>query len=327
MEIESTNDLGIPVSSLRDYHVNGVRGDMRAALERDGAIVVRQLVGESKLSRVRDGLLDDLRRVGWLRGNAGNLQANMLLKCVDPEPRYRRTYRRLIANPDLHDIPHDRSLDKFAALIGIEELFRHPRVVLRVVFPETPPTPPHQDWTTVQGSQEAITVWLPLVNCELDMGPLAVLTGSHLNGERPFIKGSGVGGKVTITNATDIWSSASLKLGDAIVFKSLTVHRALPNRTDSLRLSLDFRIQSLAEPIHCASLLPPMGLKSWEDLYANWTTQTNRYYWRVRHPILDCNEDEIKLGAAQTIDLQKSRVYSALLAELAAIRAAQALQN
>ena len=44
------------------------------------------------------------------------------------------------------------------------------------------------------------------------------------------------------------WLTADYRPGDLLVFHSLMIHRALPNTSDRIRLSLDTRYQPLSEP-------------------------------------------------------------------------------
>ena len=69
------------------------------------------------------------------------------------------------------------------------------------------------------------------------------------------------------------------------MFHSLTVHGALPNLSDRLRLSVDYRFQSAGEPIAETSLTPHFELKvpSWTDLSATWDSTD----WCATPPALE----------------------------------------
>ena len=55
------------------------------------------------------------------------------------------------------------------------------------------------------------------------------------------------------------WRTQDFKAGDVIVFHSLTMHCAFPNRTpDQVRISLDNRYQRRGDPIEPASMQPHM---------------------------------------------------------------------
>jgi ectoine hydroxylase-related dioxygenase (phytanoyl-CoA dioxygenase family) len=95
----------------------------------------------------------------------------------------------------------------------------------------------------VRGSPALWTVWIPLGDCPLDLGGLAVAPGSHRHGLLPHAgEGTGQQGVDVAPEAT--WESADYRCGDVLAFHGLTLHRALENRTTHrLRLSADFRYE------------------------------------------------------------------------------------
>ena len=103
--------------------------------------------------------------------------------------------------------------------------------ICRIFFPNAPEftTPPHQDEFFLRRGTECWSVWTPLGDCPLELGPLALSPGSHRLGLLSEVP-SGLP-----------WWSAPLACGDALLVHHLTVHRALPNRGDSPRLSIDCR--------------------------------------------------------------------------------------
>jgi ectoine hydroxylase-related dioxygenase (phytanoyl-CoA dioxygenase family) len=107
-------------------------------------------------------------------------------------------------------------------------------------------TPPHQDWRSMQGSLNAIVVWVPLVDVTIPLGTLEVIPGSHLDGlfdsvEDPFYRKI-----MDIPNEKFI--PVCLKKGDALFFSSFLVHRSGNNITDRIRWSCHYRYNDLDEP-------------------------------------------------------------------------------
>jgi ectoine hydroxylase-related dioxygenase (phytanoyl-CoA dioxygenase family) len=263
---------------------------IKACFESDGAFVMRDLFDAELIRQARASLRALLHSAGWVHAPDGEaLRANLGMRCADPDLSYVRTYRRALALAVVHRLPHSESVRALAIALGINDLFVLPRLVLRLVFPGTSPTPPHQDWTTIRGSQDAATIWVPLMPCQLDDGPVAVIKASHHAGVWPRGKGRGIGGEIVLAGDSAVWSAAELDVGDAVVFRALTVHRALPNVTDRMRLSMDFRIQDMAQPIHPGSLLPPDRFRSWDEVYRSWRDPDLDFahYWRGRHPRAD----------------------------------------
>lgn len=172
------------------------------------------------------------------------------------DPRWLTLQERVLPDPRFTDVGDD------PALLGVlEALFGEPPMtrrgdICRLVLPGAPhlTTPPHQDHYYTGGTPDLWTAWLPLVETPLDLGPLAVLPGSHRAGLLPH-EGEGAGrqGVALPKGATLIASPVSP--GDAILFHCLTVHCALANRTaDRVRLSVDFRYQAASEPVHVMRL-------------------------------------------------------------------------
>ena len=133
----------------------------------------------------------------------------------------------------------------------------HPQKIARLWFPKytAHTTPMHQDYIFFQGSVQTYTMWSPVGECPLDLGPLAVLPGSHKLGrvrEHHFSLGAGglalVEEELKEEMGDDFgWVSTDFGLGDAIIFNAHMVHQALPNLTeDRMRISLDNRSQDIS---------------------------------------------------------------------------------
>jgi len=260
---------------------------VRRLFDTDGAFLVKGLFEPAEILPVRSAVLGEIRRAGWIRDAEQDAEqdaepdaepdaprADMAARCAVPEPPYLDLYDRVISLPRVHALPHSGSVRALAGKLGIRDPFLLPRIALRMVFPGTAPTPEHQDWTTVGGDRNAVTLWTPLTACDLATGPVAVIPRSHARGEG------------SVAAAADRWTTAEVRTGDAVVFRSLTIHRALPNTGQSMRVSLDFRLQDAAQPIHPCSLLPPGRFRTWDDVCEAWGEDDHRYasYWRDNHP-------------------------------------------
>jgi hypothetical protein len=114
--------------------------------------------------------------------------------------------------------------------------------VLRAVAPGEPATPPHQDQFFMNDARGVWTVWIPLSDCPLRLGPLAVLAGSQRGGIRPHVSN-----QVADSDLNPWWSTSSMAQGDVLAFDGCTIHRACPNLTrDRVRFSVDFRYTKAA---------------------------------------------------------------------------------
>lgn len=146
-------------------------------------------------------------------------------------------------------LPDFVALRRHPFILGVlERLFGGPPLdqrgdVCRVMSPAARDltTPPHQDHFYIPDSGRLWTVWIPLGDCPLEVGGLAILAGSHRLGPLPHhVEGPGQqGAEVT---GDSVWATGSYRCGDVLMFSSLTLHRACENTTaDRLRLSADFR--------------------------------------------------------------------------------------
>jgi Phytanoyl-CoA dioxygenase (PhyH) len=81
--------------------------------------------------------------------------------------------------------------------------------------------------------------------------------------------------------------SDDLGRGDAVVFHSHTVHRSIPNTTDRMRLSVDYRFRREGEAVTDGSLEPHFSRLSWDEIYRDWTRANLQYYWQKKRYTVD----------------------------------------
>lgn len=106
---------------------------------------------------------------------------------------------------------------------------------------ESTTTPPHQDRYYVRRTDLLWTVWVPLDDCPVTLGGLAVLPGSQRAGLREH-RAEGPGRAGAEVSPDDAWAIANYRCGDVLMFSCLTLHRAAENTTtNQLRISVDFR--------------------------------------------------------------------------------------
>lgn len=106
-------------------------------------------------------------------------------------------------------------------------------------------TPPHQDWRSMQGSLNAMVVWIPLVDINKELGALEVIPGSHLRGLLDSKKHE------WYRELNDVDSnefvSITVEKGDALFFSAFLIHQSGNNITDSSRWSCHFRYNDMNE--------------------------------------------------------------------------------
>lgn len=105
-------------------------------------------------------------------------------------------------------------------------------------------TAAHQDWPSLQGSIDMVTVWLPFTGVTKGNFPLEVIPGSHLNGLAPDGKLNGTVMAIDCDESKFVQLEASP--GDVIFLSGFTVHRTGAG-TDALRVAASMRFDNASE--------------------------------------------------------------------------------
>ncbi len=280
---------------------------LRARAEEDGYLFIRGLLPVDRLERTRLEFLEVLREVGYV--DAAGYRDQLVNPANIPDGRGslpNETYAKLYLLESFH------ALQLEPALLGIMEglldppVLAHPSIIARVMFPQREifTTPPHQDFPHVQGTADVYTAWFPLHDLPASMGGLAVAAGSHRRGLYDYRPALGAGGMAVIDPLGGTWATDEFRQGDVLIFHSLTVHQGLPVTGDRVRMSVDGRYQSAREPVLERTLLPHMGVTTWEEVYAGWPSGGSQYYW-----------SDLELTSAQPSDAHLEQVDNRTLEE------------
>jgi ectoine hydroxylase-related dioxygenase (phytanoyl-CoA dioxygenase family) len=114
----------------------------------------------------------------------------------------------------------------------------------------------HQDWPALQGSLDAITIWIPIVDVREDLFPLEIIPGSHLYG---------LCGGTQKEHSYEVAPSyydekafirVTAERGDALFFSAFTIHRSGQHGADGVRLSVSARYENAAEPTFVDRVYP-----------------------------------------------------------------------
>ena len=198
----------------------------RRALER-GYWFARGLLDAPPLTALCAQVLGICARRGWLEGRRG---------FANDSPEF------LQLQLEVHSLPAFDALRRDARLrTALEELLGgavrdRQGDVCRLLFPAAPEftTPPHRDQTHMKRADAVWTAWIPLGDCPRRQGSLAVLPRSNQLGL----------GNAVPRGAR--WRRFDFAAGDVLFVHSLTLHRALVNRSAEIRVSVDYRYSSMA---------------------------------------------------------------------------------
>lgn len=256
---------------------------LRRRLAEDSYLFVRGAIPAAAVLDVRRDVLATLDACGWLDHGEG-VAAAVATDAAHPEgdvPAYMDWYVRLQSLQSFHELGHHPALVELVRLVlgvaSADDVLVHPRKIARAALPAgewSHPTPAHQDLRLVQGAVDTLTAWLPFGDCPPELGALRVKTGSAAGGLRTIHAAKGPGGCEVDGEIDTEWRTASFRAGDVLLFHSLTVHGALPNRTDRIRLSADYRYQRRADPVNPLSLGPHYApsVPPFEELTSGWTS-------------------------------------------------------
>ncbi len=166
-------------------------------------------------------------------------------------PKYLRSPRRDLVGPRMYALLVEPSLlDLAADLLGTQELSVHG------VFNARPKLP-DQRWTETLWHQDAqyyhdaeavhvLSIWFPLQAVEEHNRCLQVAPNGHGGQLFADYQDEETGFKGIDRAEWDRLQGVSIEMerGDALCFTQLTPHRALPNRGDAVRWSMDLRYEA-----------------------------------------------------------------------------------
>lgn len=115
-------------------------------------------------------------------------------------------------------------------------------------------SPPHQDWRSMQGSLNAMVVWVPLADVPRELGALEIIPGSHIWGLQDSREDDWYRRIEGLRE--EQYQSVEINAGDVLFFSAFLVHRSGDNVTDSIRWSCHFRYNDLEEPTFVSRKYP-----------------------------------------------------------------------
>lgn len=270
---------------------NDLLGDpeaLQARLDEDSYLYFQQVLDHDKLEALRAAILRALADQGWVRGDEWLMKGVASGRPVhEGLEEYSRGYDAVQKLEEFHTLAHDAALMAILREVVGERAFPHPLKIARLSFPAhyEVATPPHQDFPNNQGTPKLTASWIPVGDCPRDLGGLAILRGSHRYGVLPLDFHAGAGNRQAVVPPEMLeelrWVTTDYKMGDVLLFPSMTVHASLNNASEFfMRLSVDFRYQQEGEALTEGCLLPHFQRLTWEEIYADWKSNEHQYYWK-----------------------------------------------
>ena len=228
--------------------------ELQASYERDGYLFFRGVLDRAEVERVAGELLEAMRDEDLVEPSADRRQparwSGRPLDAIDDRPFYEVPYY-----PKLLDT---ETTQRFLLHVFGEPVFTFRSLTVRYALPADARhiSLPHQDHFFIRHTAAFRTLWVPLLPIEPAGGALAVACGSHRAGLRRHeetdvlsyvLKGRRQRG-LPLNEVPQPWHTTTYRPGDALLFHSHTLHWALPNESQSVRLSVDVRCQPASEP-------------------------------------------------------------------------------
>lgn len=259
---------------------------LKARFDEDGFLYLQGFLDVDALLSLRRDILKICADKGWVKGGPALMKGKALAQPVrEGDQRFFDVYDEVQKLESFHALAHDPALNTVVSAALGGPVFPHPLKIARLIFPDNyeVTTPPHQDYLNNLGSKDLTATWIPLSDCPMEYGGLALLKGSHKYGIAPLKFHLGAGNRMSVIPPEMQhlrWYANDFKLGDVLLFPALTMHASLHNASEFfMRLSVDYRYQREGEPLTEMCLKPHFQRLDWEAIYASWRSDQYKYYW------------------------------------------------
>jgi ectoine hydroxylase-related dioxygenase (phytanoyl-CoA dioxygenase family) len=205
------------------------------------------LLRTAAIDRVRATVRRYAEAAGWVipePGNPPRFQAapGARIGRAWTDPLWIELQRVVLGSPEFAALAAARPL-----MAALRTIFGEPAVRalsnfcwLRLPGEPAQTTGPHQDSFYLPRSPGLWTAWIPVVEIPMDLGPIALIPGSHREGLRPHrsaFSGLDVGDH-------EVWATGPFAPGDVVLFGAHTIHCAWSNMTpDLVRAAFDIRYE------------------------------------------------------------------------------------
>ena len=218
--------------------------DIRRSFDENGYLLIRGVLNRDLVLGAKAEITGALRAQGFVREDSTDpivLPGTTAIE-VDGDPLHSlKSPEELMASPELQQAVDLAYGEKgyIARSLGIRYSMPTDAAYL---------TPAHQDYFYIRETDEFRMIWIPLMDMDIVHGGLTIASGSHKHGLKEHVEAAGVysyslKGRtqkgLTPDNVHGVWTSSPFEVGDLLMFHSCVVHRALPNTSDLVRLSLN----------------------------------------------------------------------------------------
>lgn len=229
---------------------------LRNRIEVDGYLFFQQLVDGECVTEVKQEIMEILRKHFIIEDDG----APDPMWSGGPQPtevEYMEVYDSIVDLESFQRLAHAPQIIAVLEAVCGEEVQVWEQQLIRIVYPAEKVAAAnaigaHQDGDPKLGYKASrfYTGWISLMQIDATVGGLAVAPRSHTKG---LLKSQGNVASSTAMNQSltyglDVtklkWATAEFIPGSVVLFSHRTAHRGLPNHSDRIRLSCDFRYQA-----------------------------------------------------------------------------------
>jgi hypothetical protein len=247
------------LGSLRD--ANDLLHDSEALRNRmaeDGYLWIRSLHRADNIRAARAVVLESLKANGQLDSNSSMEDG---VAGIGKKGRFLGGSKQVTHTPEFLGVVDSPEIMNFFEGFLNGPVLTFDYKWLRAVGPGDS-TPAHYDVVYMgRGTRNLYTVWTPLGDVPYDMGPLALLVGSHRFDEMKATYGEmdvdrdRVSGQFThdvrelVDTYGGCWCTGEFEVGDVLIIGMFTMHGSITNTSNRYRISSDTRYQLATEPV------------------------------------------------------------------------------
>lgn len=225
---------------------------IKEQLDKEGYVILRGFFDKISLLKILIEAGDVFDIQAKHRGYIDHTLKEQMIGLFQTQEEIFKNCGKLIQTglPSLYNLATDPTLLNTLQTLGINWpfmctrpvlFFNHPKLASS---PEYYKTPPHQDWPSMEASQNSLVVWVPLVDVNEQNGSIILYPGSHKLGILPF---TSEGGFAQVKRPDIEPTQPSLNVGDIAIFSTKLIHESGDILDDSIRWSCHFRFTDMSE--------------------------------------------------------------------------------
>lgn len=159
---------------------------------------------------------------------------------------------QLAVHPEMIKLLKEIGLEVPAMCTRPVLFFNHPDLAKKEHFYKTPL---HQDWVSMLASDDSVVVWMPLIDLDMEHGPVIFYPKTHTSGPLTNKIENGFA-EIDFNREEHERLQIPLKRGDIVLFSTFLVHESGQITNNEIRWSCHFRYTNMTDPSFVANGFP-----------------------------------------------------------------------